>query len=229
MEEQKPRKKGRRFLKCLLFFLLMGAAVILSINGYVKYSAEPYLLTAEQATELEDVDCILVLGCQVFGNGRPSAMLADRLDQGIALYHMGAAPRLLMSGDHAEDNYNEVGAMKRYAKEAGVPSSHIFLDHAGFSTYESMYRAKEVFQANRLIVVTQSYHLYRAVYIARQLGLEAYGVACDARTYAEQESQNTRELFARCKDFINGCLQPIPAGLGEPISLLGDGDATNAK
>ena len=189
--------------------------------------AEPYLLTVEQAAELEDVDCILVLGCQVFGNGRPSDMLADRLDQGIALYRLGAAPRLLMSGDHAEDNYNEVGVMKRYAKEAGVPSSHIFLDHAGFSTYESMYRAKEVFQAERLIIVTQSYHLYRAVYIARQLGLEAYGVACDAHTYAEQESQNARELFARCKDFFAGFCRPEPTVLGDPISLLGDGNDTD--
>ena len=117
--------------------------------------------------------------------------------------------------------------MKRYAKEAGVPSSHIFLDHAGLSTYESMYRAKEVFQAERLIIVTQSYHLYRAVYIARQLGLEAYGVACDARTYAEQERQNVRELFARCKDFIAGLVRPEPTVLGEPISLTGNGDDTN--
>ena len=227
MEEQKPRKKGRRFLQMRLFLLLMGAAAILGINAYVKFSAEPYLLTVEQAAELEDVDCILVLGCQVFGNGRPSDMLADRLDQGIALYRLGAAPRLLMSGDHAEDNYNEVGVMKRYAKEAGVPSSHIFLDHAGFSTYESMYRAKEVFQAERLIIVTQSYHLYRAVYIARQLGLEAYGVACDAHTYAEQESQNARELFARCKDFFAGFFRPEPTVLGDPISLLGDGNDTD--
>ncbi len=228
MEERKPRKTGRRFGLFLLCLLLFGGAAILGLNAYVKYSAEPYLLTEEQAAELEDIDCILVLGCQVFASGRPSDMLADRLDQGISLYRLGAAPRLLMSGDHAEDNYNEVGAMKRYAKNEGVPSSHIFMDHAGFSSYESMYRAKEVFGVKRLIIVTQSYHLYRAVYVARALGLDAYGVSCDAHTYVGQENRNLREVFARCKDFFTGIFQPLPTVMGEPIPISGDGDVTNS-
>ncbi len=227
MQEQKPRKTSRRFVRFICCLLLLGVVAFLGINAYVKCAAESYLLTEEQAAELEDMDCILVLGCQVFASGRPSDMLADRLDQGISLYWLGAAPRLLMSGDHAEDNYNEVGVMKRYAKNAGVPSSHIFMDHAGFSTYESMYRAKEVFQVKRLIIVTQGYHLYRAVYVARQLGLEAYGVPCDAHIYSEQERLNQRELFARCKDFFAAIFQPLPTVLDDPISIQGDGDVTN--
>lgn len=106
-------------------------------------------------------------------------MLEDRLKQGIKLYELGASDRLLMSGDHGRKEYDEVNVMKKFAIDAGVPSEHIFMDHAGFSTYESLYRARDIFQADRIIIVTQKYHLYRAMYIAEKLGLEAYGVASD--------------------------------------------------
>ena len=119
--------------------------------------------------------------------------------------------------------------MKQYLIEAGVPSEDIFMDHAGFSTYESMYRARDVFQAKKILIVTQKYHLYRAVYDARALGLDAYGVASDPRSYAGQSYRNLREILARNKDFVFSIVKPEPTYLGEPIPVWGSGDLTNDK
>ncbi|MBQ4625986.1 MAG: YdcF family protein, partial [Clostridia bacterium] len=173
-------------------------------------------------------DCILVLGCGVHGD-TPSHMLEDRLLQGIALYHDGLSPKMIMSGDHGREHYDEVNVMKSFAVERGVASADVFMDHAGFSTYESMYRAKEVFQAEKILIVTQKYHLYRAVYDARALGLDAYGVASDPRTYAGQLYRDIREVLARSKDFVYSVFKPEPTYLGEAIPVSGNGDLTNDK
>ena len=133
---------------------------------------------------------------------------------------------LLMSGDHSRETYDEVNAMKDYAVAAGVPSSDVFMDHAGFSTYESMYRARDVFEARRVIIVSQKYHLYRAVYDARALGLEAWGVAAEDIAYTGQWLRELREILARDKDVFYCWLKPQPTFLGEAIPVSGDGDAT---
>lgn len=153
------------------------------INSIVNLSTVGQIISSEEAAKLEDVDCILVLGCFVKDDGSPSDMLHDRLMRGVELYDVGAAPKLLMSGDHGHEEYDEVAAMKPFAIDAGIPSEDVFMDHAGFSTYESIYRAKEIYQANKILIVTQEYHLYRALYIADQLGVEAYGVSSDYHTY----------------------------------------------
>ena len=119
--------------------------------------------------------------------------------------------------------------MKQFAIDRGVPSEDVFMDHAGFSTYETMYRAKEVFAAKRVIIVTQKYHLYRAVYIAEQLGLEAYGVDSDLQSYIKQPYYNAREILARDKDFVKVIFKPKPTYLGEVIPISGSGDLTNDK
>ena len=208
-------------LVCIFVFV-----VILIINDVVKSKAEQYVLTSE--TVGTDYDCILILGCGVRGNS-PSLMLADRLSKGLELYQNGASQKLLMSGDHGKDDYDEVNVMKDFAIENGVDSKDIFMDHAGFSTYESMYRAKEVFEANKILIVTQEYHLYRAIYNARALGLEAYGVAADAVDYAGQTYRDFREILSRNKDFFYALLKPEPTYLGETIPVSGDGNATNDK
>ena len=117
--------------------------------------------------------------------------------------------------------------MKQFAIDRGVPSSDVFMDHAGFSTYETMYRARDVFSAKKVVIVTQQYHLYRAIYVARQLGLEAYGVASDPREYAGQPIREAREILARVKDFVMCIFEPKPTYLGEVIPVFGDGDLTN--
>lgn len=211
---------------CLALCLLAGAA-LLGINAYVVNWSENWILSPEDAAKLTGADCILVLGCQVKASGVPSHMLEDRLRRSVELFQAGAAPKLLMSGDHGTADYNEVGAMKQYALDAGIGSSDVFMDHAGFSTYESMYRAKEIFGVKKLVIVTQQYHLYRAVYIAHALGMEAYGVACDYRSYSGQTARDIREILARNKDFLTGILKPRPTYLGPTVPISGDGDVTN--
>lgn len=209
----------------LCLAILCGAAV-LGINFFVTAKAAPYILPADAAGE--GYDCILVLGCGVHGD-TPSHMLEDRLLQGIELYHAGASDKMLMSGDHGREHYDEVNVMKDFAIDRDVKSSDIFMDHAGFSTYESMYRAKEIFQAEKILIVTQKYHLYRAVYNARALGIDAYGVASDPRTYVGQIYRDIREILARNKDFIYTIIKPEPTYLGEPIPVNGNGNLTNDK
>lgn len=229
MELKFNRKTLITIVIVLASLAALGAAVVFGVNAWVVHSGGKYILTPEDAASLSDVDCILVLGCGVWDDGRPSHMLEDRLKRGVSLYNSGAAPKLLMSGDHGRTEYDEVNTMKNYAIEAGVPSEDIFMDHAGFSTYESMYRAKDIFCAEKIIIVSQQYHLYRAIYTARALGIEAYGVAADYRSYSGQFYRDIREILARDKDFFVAIFQPdYPYG-GETIPVSGNGNLTNDK
>ena len=211
----------------ILAVALISLSLVALTNIVVLASTKDKVISSVDATALDDVDCIVVLGCLVRANGTPSDMLTDRLLTGIELYFDGSAPVILMSGDHGQAEYDEVGAMKSFATERGVPASDVFMDHAGFSTYESMYRAKEIFGADKIIVVTQGYHLPRALYIAKALGIEAYGVSADIRSYRGQIVRDARELLARTKDFAYTVFKPEPTYLGEPISLDGDASLTD--
>ena len=218
-------------LCCVMALALLGVAFVLGVNAFVVGSTDDRVITVQEAAQIDGVDCILVLGCLVKSDGTPSDMLNDRLAVGVQVYEgllaAGSDTPLLMSGDHGREEYNEVYAMKQYAIAAGVESSEIFMDHAGFSTYESIYRAKEIFGAEKIVIVTQGYHLSRALYIAESMGLEAYGVSADLRSYRGQLNRDVREILARNKDFITSMLKPVPTYLGESISLEGDGDVTN--
>lgn len=205
---------------------LVCSAAVLGINFYVVKSSEKYILDMDKAGE--GYDCVLVLGCGVWGD-KPSHMLEDRLLVGIELCKNGASEKLLMSGDHGRDEYDEVNVMKTFATDRGLDSEDVFMDHAGFSTYESMYRARDIFKAKKVLIVTQEYHLYRAIFVARRLGLEAYGVTSDLRDYGGQIFRDIREILARNKDLIYTIVQPEPTYLGEAIPVWGDGNATNDK
>ena len=154
-------------------------------------------------------------------------MLEDRLQEGIKLYQNNVSDKIIMSGDHGKKEYDEVNIMKNYVVERGIPSENIFMDHAGFSTYESIYRAKEIFQAKKIVIVTQKYHLYRALYIANRLGIEAYGVGSDPRQYVGATNREIREILARNKDFFKCIFKPKPTYLGDTIPVNGNGDVTN--
>ena len=215
-----------RWLKPLLALCLAGGLCVIAINTYVVQSTKKQILSPEDAQALTDVDCILVLGCYVNEKGEPSAMLADRLKRGVELYDANAAPKLLMSGDHGRYTYDEVTAMRQYALDASVPSQDIFMDHAGFSTYESIYRARDIFQAKKILIVSQKYHLHRALHIANALGVEAYGVAADYRDYSGQFYRDVREILARNKDVVKSILKVKPTYLGDAIPIFGDGNVT---
>lgn len=222
------KKKILIFVIVLVCLAIAGIASVFGVNAYVKHVGGERIITPETAAELKDVDCVLVLGCKVKTDGNPSDMLADRIKRGIELYEQGAAPKIIMSGDHGTKVYDEVNTMKQIAVDAGVPSSDVFMDHAGFSTYESMYRARDIFEADKIIIVTQKYHLYRAIYIAKQLGIEAYGVTSDyGNIYGGQSVRESREILARCKDFVKVIFKPQPTYLGEVIPVSGDGNNTN--
>ena len=225
----KIRSFVRKTVRVLLVLGLAGCLVMFLVNLYMIRKEEKYILTADQAGELEDVDCIMVLGCGVRPDGTPSGMLSDRLDQGIRLYDEHVSDKLLMSGDHGKVNYDEVNLMKQFAIDRAVPSENIFMDHAGFSTYESMYRARDIFQVKKIVIVTQRYHMYRALYGAQSRGMEAYGVASDPRTYGGQRMRDVRELLARPKDLIYTIVMPKPTYLGDSIPVSGDGNVTNDK
>lgn len=226
MIKKSSKKRILRVFIVLALLALLGLVTVFSINGYIKASSKKRILSLEQAANLENVDCILVLGAGVWGD-RPTHMLEDRLNFGITLYKKGASDRILMSGDHGRNNYDEVNVMKDYAVKEGVLSSDVFMDHAGFSTYESLYRARDIFEAKKIIIVTQEYHLYRAIYVADRLGLEAFGVASDPREYVGQSSREVREVLARVKDYLYVIIRPEPTYLGASIPVSGDGDITN--
>lgn len=211
-------------------WLIAAALVLLSIpvaiSAYVCAAVEDRICSADEVEAL-GADAILVLGARVWDSGEPSGILKDRLNAGVSAYEAGASNRLLVSGDHGTKEYDEVNAMKTFAMEAGVPSEDIFMDHAGFSTYESLYRARDVFRVRSVVIVTQRYHLYRALYIAERLGLNAYGVAADVGRYHGMPRFEVREIFARSKDFFFTIFMPPPTYLGAAIPIAGNGNATN--
>lgn len=214
-------------VKIIIIIIILLIILVFGINFYVKSSTKKQIIDNEsELSNLSDVDCILILGAGVRNNA-PSPMLEDRLQKGIELYNKNISNKIIMSGDHGREEYDEVNIMKDFAIDKGVKSEDIFMDHAGFSTYESIYRAKEIFEAKKIIIVTQSYHLYRALYIANSLGIEAYGVSADLRTYTNQLSREIREIVARDKDFIKCIYKPKPTYLGDTIPVSGNGDITN--
>ena len=214
----------KKIIITIIIIMLIASLIPLSINFYVVGSTKKQINNEIK----EEVDCILVLGAGIWGE-KPSPMLQDRLDTAIKLYKDGVSNKIIMTGDHGTKEYDEVNIMKDYAINQGIPSEDIFMDHAGFSTYESIYRARDIFKVKKMVIVTQEYHLYRALYIANSLGVKSYGVNSDPRKYAGQMYREVREILARNKDFIYGIVKPKPTYLGKEIPVSGNGDITNDK
>ncbi|MBX3222934.1 MAG: YdcF family protein [Labilithrix sp.] len=172
------------------------------------------------------IDCALVLGAGVAEDGAPSWVLHDRLAEALALYQAGRVRTILVSGDHGRREYDEPNAMRAWLEARGVPPSAIFMDHAGFDTYSSVWRAKHVFGASRVVVVTQRFHLPRALWVARSLGIEAEGAAADRRLYRGAVWFEAREVLSRTKAFVDVAGGRKPRHAGPPISLDQDGRVT---
>lgn len=223
-------KTKRKVLYLILILLLIPNILLGGINIFIRKSSEKHIFHEQSINVLEDgnYDAILILGSGI-RNNYPTPILKERLDTGIYLYENDIAPKIIMSGDHGQEYYDEVNIMKEYAIEKGVPSEDIFMDHAGFSTYESMYRAQYIFGVQKLVVVSQKYHLYRAIYIGRNLGMDVVGANATKTIMGGHRARLTREVFAQGKDFLKVILRPEPTFLGEKISLDGSGDITNDK
>lgn len=220
------KRKINRMIKIMIIGIIILMIAIFSLNIYVVNNTKNEIVKEENVSNIEGVDCILILGAGIWGD-KPSPMLEDRLKEGITLYKKGTTKKIIMSGDHSREDYDEVKIMKEYAESEGVPSEDIFMDHAGFSSYDSVYRAKEIFGVQKMIIVTQKYHLYRSLYIAKKLGIEAYGIESNLRTYPGQVFREIREILARDKDYFKCIMKPEASIMGEKISLDGSGDITN--
>ena len=225
MKKILKNKIFKKIIIAILCICLLGGIAVVGINAYMISYANKYILT-EEYLKSEDFDCIMVLGAGLW-DGEPSPMLQERLDFGLIAYETECSEKLLMSGDHGRKEYDEVNKMKEVAIQNGVPADNVFMDHAGFSTYESMYRARDVFQVEKMVIVTQEYHLYRAVYNARKLGIDAYGFAADRLEYPIYN--DVREALARLKDFFYCIVEPEPTYLGEVIPISANGSLTDDK
>jgi len=227
-----------RFIKFLIKMGIFIVIVAIAVNLFMIKTTEDQIVSSYDGTsgsvsnetlvEISRIDpeCIMVLGASVNPDGTPSPMLQDRLETGIELYNRGVAPKLLLTGDNGQIEYNEVEAMKNYAVNAGVPEEDIFLDHAGFSTYDSVYRASYVFGVESMVAVTQEYHLFRTLHGCKKMGIEAVGIGADQEVYAGQEYREIREVLARVKDFVMWLIKPEATFLGEAIPISGSGIVT---
>ena len=197
-------KRTRTVLKILSIAVVIGLILVLigaCINLYIVHTGGKQIYTVEQMRGSK-ADCILVLGAGLKPDGSPSDMLRDRLSFACDLWEEGVSDTVLVSGDRASEAYDEVTAMKNYLLAHGVPEEAIVEDPMGYSTSESLKRAKDVFGYENVVVVTQRYHLYRALYIAQKTGLDAKGVNSDPYTYRGQVLRDIREFAARIKDFF---------------------------
>lgn len=225
----KPRSPLFRVAAALALVLVIAGLVVAVANVVTVGATRGQVGTVAQMADRfadDPVDAVVVLGASVRPDGTPSDILADRLEVAVDLYKAGAARAIIVSGDNRTSHYNESDAMKTYCVSLGVPSDDVYVDHAGNTTYESMYRAQAVFGAKRIIVATQAYHLYRAMFTADCLGMDAWGVATDKGAYDNQTAYSIREILARTKDFYAALLHlPVETG-GETVSLNESGDLT---
>jgi len=209
--------------KTFLFFgtgMIVTIFAILAINFYIGQNSDSYIF--QNINDLPETEVVLVLGAKVYDRGVMSDMFQDRVETAFDLYQNGKAKKILISGDHGEKDYDEVNTAKDYLLKKGVESENIFLDHAGFDTYDSLYRAKEIFEISSVTISTQNFHLPRAVYIGKSLGIETYGFSADRNLYAKISYNKVREIFSKVKAFLNVNFHSKPKFLGEKIPISGD-------
>lgn len=215
----------RRILIVILWCFGVLVFGVIASNLYIYAKAKPYMYGS--VSEAPVAETALVLGAAVLPSGSLSPIFTNRADMAVSLYRAEKVNKILVSGDNSTVEYNEVNPVRLYLINKGVPEEDIFLDHAGFDTYSSMYRARNIFLVSSVIVSTQSFHLPRSVFIARQLGIDAYGVKADVgRTLLRNY---IREIFANEKAILNLVLERQPKFLGAQIPITGDTDTEIPK
>ena len=212
------------FTAVLVGGLALGAVV--AVNLYVYHQGRRLIVSARQ---VKPAPVALVFGAYILSDGTPCPAVEDRLLTALDLHQEGKFEKFLISGDHGQEDYDEVNAMKVYLQDRGVPKKLLFLDHAGFDTYQSLVRARDVFGVKQAILVTQAFHLPRALYIAKALGLKAEGVVADRRRLANLRDMAWRERAARLKAFAEVLVGRSPKFLGPTIDLDGDAAVTHDK
>ncbi len=223
--ESTVRAKLIKRPKKILGVTVAGALVVAALNGLVLAKGASHAIDGSAGEEA--YDCALVLGAGVSDDGSPSWVLEDRLAEALDLYRAGKVKKLLVTGDHHTPSYDEPNTMRAWLEQRGVPARDVFMDHAGVDTYSSMWRARHVFEASRVIVVTQAFHLPRAVFLARSVGMSAEGVVADRRRYRGAVWFQIREVASRSKAVLDVMTSRRPRHTGPPIPLeSGDGRVT---
>lgn len=192
--------KFRKFIFPALVLVVLGASLVLGVNYYVLFSQSNNIMSVNDVASVGDIECIMVLGCGV-NDGEPSDMLEDRLLMALEVAEKFPDAKLIVSGNNAGPEYDEVGVMNKFCISKGFDEKKIITDDYGFSTGASVTNMKKVYAVEKAVIVTQRYHLYRALHIASQYDIEAYGVASNQRRYAKQIYYSFREVLARNKDF----------------------------
>ena len=208
-------------LNGVVIIVLLCTSAAMFVPLVMRYVEAPY--TYVNIRDVPKADVAVVLGASVF-RGRPSRILEERANTAGQLYLNGKVKKILVTGDNSALSYDEVTPVRKYLINAGIPGGDIFLDHAGFDTYSSMYRARDIFEARSVVIVTQDFHLPRALFIARSLGITAYGVGAKGGGGAGKDY--LREVPASVKALFDLAAQRKPKYLGEKIPLTGDGSTT---
>jgi SanA protein len=211
-------KAVKTLIRIIKLAILLGLAALILPRLVTALYALPRTYTVESAP-VKPV--AIVFGAGLYRDGTPTPVLKDRIDTAARLYFAGKVQVILMSGDNRYLNYNEPGAMLEYAVSLGVPEQDIVLDYAGRRTYDTCYRALRIFDVREAVVVTQSFHLPRALYTCNALGMKAIGVAAEIREYRVSSLAywNLRELPATLTALVDVHLaRPLPVlGKSEPI------------
>lgn len=197
----KLKKRTKKIIISLFLIIWLIGAYALTVNFYVILSQDEKIFKPEEAAAMENIDYVMVLGCGI-RDGKPSHMLEDRLLEGMAVVENSENAKLLLSGDNSGPEYNEVGAMVEFCLENGFDEERIVTDDIGFSTGESMENLVNDYPGSKVVIITQKYHLYRALYITERLGIDAVGVPSNPRQYRNQIYFSLREVAARNKDFL---------------------------
>jgi len=231
---KKPTKnlQTRKHTKLVFTALFtLGIAGILSIAliyFHIDNSSKNFIFQNTESTHQHfqenniKAQAGLVLGAKVYRNGTMSDVLMDRVLTALEFYKKGFFDKFLVSGDHGRVEYDEVNTIKDFLLSRGISPEDIFLDHAGFDTYDSVYRAKHIFQAESVMIFSQGFHLPRAVYIARNQDLESYGIISDKHVYLGSWYNNLRETGARVKAFFDLAFGSHPKFLGKKIPITGN-------
>lgn len=209
-------KSLKKLLIIISALFLLGLGVIWGLQIYIKHSTKTLIF--DEVAMLPTSSTIIVLGASVFSDGKLSPILKDRIDAGFELFQKKKANQFLLSGDHKTDDYNEVEAMSNYLIEKGVPKDKILLDHAGYDTYDSMYRSKAVFNISEAIVVTQEFHLPRTLFVAKNLDLNYIGYIAKNRVFKPSQQLLFREKLANIKAVWEIIIDQKPTTLKNPYN-----------
>lgn len=211
-------------LKKIFKLTLLGIFLFFFSNFWILATSHRHIKPDIQS--LEPADAVMILGARVFPNGRLSDVLRDRAKVAIQVYQAGKANKIIVSGDHGTPEYDEVAYVRDYLLANNIPPQDIFLDHAGFDTYDSLHRAQSIFQIKNLIISTQNTHLPRAIFNAKSRQINTQGISADLQSYQQTKQQIAREFLARPKSFLDVILNSKPKFLGSPIPITGDGQTT---